>query len=415
MKKNILWNTFGSVFYSLCQWLITVIVYHVADLNAAGFLSLAMTTSSSFSAISLFGMRSYQVSDVKHDYSQHEYVGSRILTCIIAFLTCAVASIWGNDIYQILCIDAFMLIRVAEGMVDVLNGEDQKLNRYDIIGKSYILRGVATVGFFVLGFKILNNLMLTLFVIAVINLGIAFLYDWRKTSSLEVIKPIIYNSKIKTLLIQCFPIVIFTFLFSLEGLIPKNVLKQLEGTESLGAYSTIATPTLVISVLANVAFNPFLPMFATVFQNEEYDRFLKLLHKVYIALIGLAVITTIGAMVLGRFGLSLLFGKGILEYYELFMPIVWCTILIAFIFVLSAILIGLRLMKWLLVGMTIDFIMCIAFVYPIIGKYGQNGASIVQILVYAIYVIFMLVVCEIYVRRTRKNAKIKKERAIINR
>lgn len=415
MKKNILWNTIGSIFYSLCQWLITVIVYHVADLNAAGALSLAMTTSSSFSAISLFGMRSYQVSDVRSDYTQHEYVGSRILTCIIAFLTCAIASVWGNDIYQILCIDAFMLIRVAEGMVDVLNGEDQKLNRYDIIGKSYILRGTATVGFFILGFKILNNLMLTLFIIAIVNLGIAFLYDWRKTSSLEVIKPIVYNAKIKTLLIQCIPIVIFTFLFSLEGLIPKNVLKQLEGTESLGAYSTIATPTLVISVLANVAFNPFLPMFATIFQNEEYDRFLKLLHKVYIALFGLAVITTLGAMLLGRFGLSLLFGKGILVYYELFMPIVWCTILIAFIFVLSAILIGLRLMKWLLIGMAIDFVMCIALVYPIIGKLGQNGASVIQIIVYAIYVVFMLFVCEIYVRRTRKNARLIKERAIIDR
>lgn len=403
MKKNIIWNTFGSIFYSACQWLITVIVYHVADLNAAGFLSLAMTTSSSFSAISLFGMRSYQVSDVKREYSQHEYVGSRVLTCIVAFVTCALASIWGNNIYQILCIDAFMLIRVAEAMVDVLNGEEQKLDRYDLIGKSYIIRGTATVVIFTVGLMTLKNLMITLFIIAIVNLLIAFVFDWKKTTALEQIKPIIYNKKIRTLLMQCVPIVVFSFLFSLEGLIPKNVLQQLEGTESLGAYSTIASPTLVISVLANVVFNPFLPVFASVYQNGEYNRFLKLLHKVYIALAGLAIVTTIGALLLGRWGLSLLFGFGILKYYQLFMPIVWCTILIAFIWVLSAILIGLRQMKWLLIGMVVDFGICVALVYPIIGSMSQNGVSVVQIIAYAIYVLFMAVVCEFTVRRARSN------------
>lgn len=403
MKKNIIWNTFGSIFYSACQWLITVIVYHVADLNAAGFLSLAMTTSSSFSAISLFGMRSYQVSDVKREYSQHEYVGSRVLTCIVAFVTCALVSIWGNNIYQILCIDAFMLIRVAEAMVDVLNGEEQKLDRYDLIGKSYIIRGTATVVIFTVGLMTLKNLMITLFIIAIVNLLIAFVFDWKKTTALEQIKPVIYNKKIRTLLMQCVPIVVFSFLFSLEGLIPKNVLQQLEGTESLGAYSTIASPTLVISVLANVVFNPFLPVFASVYQNGEYNRFLKLLHKVYIALAGLAIVTTIGALLLGRWGLSLLFGSGILKYYQLFMPIVWCTILIAFIWVLSAILIGLRQMKWLLIGMVVDFGICVALVYPIIGSMSQNGVSVVQIIAYAIYVLFMAVVCEFTVRRARSN------------
>ena len=402
MKKNIFWNTFGSIFYSACQWLITVIVYHVADLSAAGALSLAMTSSSSFSAISLFGMRSYQVSDVKNEYSQHEYVGSRILTCIVAFVTCAIASIWGNNIYQILCIDAFMLIRVAEALVDVLNGEDQKLDRYDLIGKSYILRGASAVLIFTVGLMVLNNLMITLFIIAVVNLLIAFFFDWNQTTSLEDIRPVIYNTRIRTLLLQCIPIVVFSFLFSLEGLIPKNVLKQLEGTESLGAYSTIASPTLVISVLANVVFNPFLPVFATVYQDGQYDRFLKLLHKVYLALLGLAAVTTLGAIVLGRFGLKLLFGESILRYYNLFMPIVWCTILVAFIWVLSAILIGLRQMKWLLIGMAVDFCLCATLVYPIIRSMGQNGASVVQIIVYAIYVIFMIAVCEICVRRARR-------------
>ena len=71
MKKNIAWNTFGSIFYCVCQWLITVLVVWLDSYSAAGNLSLAMTTSSSFSAISLFSMRNYPGPD-------HSRGGSKI-------------------------------------------------------------------------------------------------------------------------------------------------------------------------------------------------------------------------------------------------------------------------------------------------------------------------------------------------
>ena len=134
MSKNILWNTIGSVFYSACQWVITIIVVHVASYEMAGYLSLAMTTSSSFSAISLFSMRNFQVSDVRGEYTSSQYVSSRIWTCIVAFVLCVVVSGLGNSQYQILCIMAFMLIRVSEALVDVMHGIDQKQERYDYIG-----------------------------------------------------------------------------------------------------------------------------------------------------------------------------------------------------------------------------------------------------------------------------------------
>ena len=145
MRKNVLWNTCGSVFYSVCQWLLTAIVIRGASYEAGGILSLAMTTSSSFSAISLFSMRNYQVSDLKGEYSTDEYVGSRVITCIAAFFCCVVTAVYHNSWEQMLCIDAFMLVRVAEGWVDVLHGVDQKYEKYDYIGKSYFLRGIITL------------------------------------------------------------------------------------------------------------------------------------------------------------------------------------------------------------------------------------------------------------------------------
>ena len=46
-----------SIYLLALQWLLTAIVIRGASYEAGGVLSLAMTTSSSFSAISLFSMR----------------------------------------------------------------------------------------------------------------------------------------------------------------------------------------------------------------------------------------------------------------------------------------------------------------------------------------------------------------------
>lgn len=401
-KSNIIWNTFGSVFYSMCQWIITILVVHISDFEAAGYLSLAMTMSSSFSAISLFSMRNYQVSDVKGEFETRQYVNSRIWTCVLAFFACACFAFLGNSLYQVLCIDAFMLIRVAEALADVLHGVNQKYDRYDYIGISFTVRGVITVVGFTAGLLVTKDLLITLFIIAVLNLGTALGYDVRKTNQLEKLEVALWDKRILTLLKNCVPLVIIMFCLSLQNLIPKKVLELYYGAEQLGIYSTIASPTLIIQVFSSVVFSPFLPMFSRVYYAGEVKKFRSLLHKTYLMLVALTVVVTIGAMLLGRLGLTILFGKGILEYYELFMPIVYCTLLTGMCWIISAIVILLRKIKQLLLAMMVDFGICIACVCPIVRTFGANGVSFVQLISLPILVLFMIIICEVMTMRAER-------------
>lgn len=410
MKKNLAWNTFGSIFYSTCQWLITIIVVYVATYNEAGYLSLAMTMSSSFSAISLFSMRNYQVSDVKGEFCTGQYISSRIWTCGIAFVVCAIFATVGNSTFQMLCIDAFMMIRVAEALADVMHGVDQKFERYDWIGISYILRGIVTVLTFSIGLKLTDNLLFTLFLMAILNLLAAVLFDCRKTGKLEKVKLNLADKEIIRLLRVCFPLVVFSFLLSLENYIPKKVLEYLYGTEALGIYSTIATPTLVVQVFASMVFNPFLPMFSKIYYGGEIDRFQKLLHKAYLFMIGLCVVVILGAVLLGKLGLRILFGADILEYYHLFIPIVYCTLFTGIVWILSAVVVLLRRIKALVIAIIADFLLCIGIVAPIIRIFGQNGVSIVQLIVLPILTFMLIGICEVTTYRAkgsfyRKNLK----------
>ncbi len=402
MKKNIAWNTFGSIFYCVCQWLITVLVVWLDSYRAAGNLSLAMTTSSSFSAISLFSMRNYQVSDVMGEYTSGQYVSSRVLTCVAAVVSCIAVSMLGNNSqYEVLCIAAFMVVRAAEAVVDVLHGVNQKYMRYDLIGKSYIIRGILTIGSFSLGLLAFQDLMATLFIVAGVNFLAAACFDWMKTSRLEKFQINLMDKKLGKLLKTCAPIVAFSFLLSLENLIPKISLKQWYGEEQLGIYSSIASPTLVVQVFASVAFNPFLPAFSLAYQQGEWKKFRGMFHKALAALAGMCLVVTLGGMLFGRLGLTILFGEGILEHYNLFLPIVWCTILTALIWILSSLVVAVRKIKWLLAGMAVDFLLCLGLVGPLVRTYGKNGVSIVQIVAYAVYIVYLVVICEISTRRRK--------------
>ena len=207
------------------------------------------------------------------------------------------------------------------------------------------------------------------------------------------------------LLRKCFPIVIFTFLLSLENLIPKNILQQQFGAEELGIYSSIASPTLVVQVFANVAFNPFLPQFSLLYNRGDIKKLKQMLHKVYFFMVSMCILVSLGVLVFGRLGLQILFGENILKYYYLFYPIVWCTILTAIIYVLSAIMIALRRTVALVVGMIIDFGICVYLAPGFIAQYEKNGVSLIQILVLAIYIVFLLIICEYVIRRKEKRVE----------
>lgn len=403
---NIFWNTFGTIFYCIAQWAITILVVRLDSFGASGQLSLAMTTSSSFSAISLFSMRNYQVSDVDAKYKTMHYIGSRVITCVLAFVLCiGYGVLSGYSMYQMGCVAFFMLVRIAEAIVDVLHGIDQKYEKYDIIGKSYIVRGVVTVVVFSIVLVITHDMLITLAAMAIGNLAVAVLWDIRKTWQLEQLTAVIRDKQVFTLLVTCVPLAIFSFFLSMENLWPKTVLQNIYGEEALGIYASIASPTLVVQVGAQVVFSPLLPSFTRVYNDGEYKKFRSMFHKVLLVLGGICIFVPVVASIIGRWALNLLYGDVILEYYELFMPIVFSTIGMALIWVLQAIVIGIREIYPMLIGIIIDFLICYFSCEMFLTRFGWNGASFVQIICLFGLALYLVFVCEFNIHKCIKSQK----------
>ena len=391
MKKDIAWNTFGNIFYGFCTWVITILVVRMGSFTDAGYLSLAMTTSSTYNAIALFAMRNYQITDSGHLYSDGEYVSSRIISCLAAYVFLAVAAVFSGSMYQAICIIAFMPVRLSEAYSDVFHGIDQMHDRYDLIGKSFTMRGIAVIVIFIAGMTVTGNLALTLGLISIATFAISILWDKRLTSKITTIEMRLKDSKILKLYLSCLPLMLFTFFMGMQMMYAKTVLSEVVGVTRQGIYASISNPTYAIQVMGAALFAPFLPVLAEYLKERDIQGFNRGVRKVTGILVVFSALVLVAASLLGRWVLGIFFGKEILDYYELFIPVVIVIIINTFVYWFQGVLVALRKNVLLAVGMIVDLMLFVILIRPAIEIFRMNGASYAQILSLGLYLLFEII------------------------
>lgn len=351
IQSSVFWNTVGSAFYLGCQWLLTVLVVRLSGVDAAGMLSLAMSVCNIWYCLAVYGMRNFQVSDTRQQYTNGSYIYSRLLTCGAALVGCLIYTlVMPYDFTSTLCILLYFVYKCSEAFFDVYAGIFQKEWRLDYAGKSMMLRGVLSLGSFCLLLKLTDNLCLTIGVMALLCLASILIYDIPTARKLTEIKLDTHFSKVKALLIECFPLVIYTLLSSAIGSIPRLFLERIAGTYDLGIYSSVATPTLIIQMGATYIFNPFVTLFAERYHEHDKKGFLSALWKCILAVFAIAVIGIIGGKLLGFWGLNLLYGSEVAAHTDLLIPLILCTILTAFAWLLCGVLTAIHQFQGLVVG-----------------------------------------------------------------
>ena len=90
LKRDLFFNTVGSLVFYICQSAITILVLALAGPVANGLLATAMTISNVVISAAGFGMRTFQVSDLNSHYNDRTYLTSRYVTMLVAFVGCCI-------------------------------------------------------------------------------------------------------------------------------------------------------------------------------------------------------------------------------------------------------------------------------------------------------------------------------------
>ena len=135
VKKNILWNSIGTFVMFFCQWLMMVLVVRLSGYADSGILSLSISCGNVFLIIAAFGVKTYQVSDVKGKYQAGQYYAAKIfsiiLTLVIAGIFVLVSSYEGVEKTTIILYALYIMVYSYS---DAIYGELQKKWRLDIAG-----------------------------------------------------------------------------------------------------------------------------------------------------------------------------------------------------------------------------------------------------------------------------------------
>jgi len=251
--RNLLWYSIGSTIYMFGMWVITYLVVIISGLADAGLLALAMSTTNVCYTVAIWGMRTYQVSDLEGKFSDNTYIMSRLLTCIIAVAACVVFVFAKNYAFeQRYCIILYMIFKLSEAIVDVFNGIVQKHWRLDIIGRSSIARAILTVTAFSLTLKFTGSLLLAIISMMVGAYAVILFYDIVQTVKIAHIKIKFHFQSIDKLLLQCSPLVICSFFYSFNAFFPRIILEEKFGATILGYYSAIASPVMIIQLFLRI-------------------------------------------------------------------------------------------------------------------------------------------------------------------
>ena len=399
LKQNMLWNSAGSIVYLACQWLLTVVVVRLSpDYSAAGLLSLAMSIGNIFTPFAIYKMRTIQVSDVKHKYSAGQYMAFRFLTVFLAFAGCMIYAAFTCQPGALLSIAIYIAYKAVDIIIDVMHGVDQQHMRMDYIGKSQILRGLLTLVSFTACMAFTSNLELSLCSTIAATLPVAIFYDRPKARQFESLAPQVNVRVFGHLLITCLPAVIAAIMCSAVLTIPRQYLSAMFGDEFLGIYASVASPVVIVQMGATYLYTPLLGEFSNLFSDKNRKGFISLLVKVSFGIVLIALICELAFTFFGEWGLVLLYGDSIRPYSYLLQPMIICTIITAFLWFLSDLLIVQRDFKGNFIGNALSFVCTIPATCILVNRFDMNGVSFAGIVAYGVGSIYLLV-------KLLKNAK----------
>lgn len=409
-KNPYIWNSIAGVINASQAIILGIVVTRTNGLADAGVLALAFSLGNLFMNVGHFGVRKFQVTDVKNEYSFSDYFSIRVLTvvCMIlayVFYLLFVGRSRDYEFSKIITILMMCSIYAMESVEDVFWGYYQLKNRLDLGGKIFSIRWLCIMGVFsgVLCWK--NNLLwasvagaAVSFIILCISLAITFpafgeKLTWKLTKhGVGIMK-------------ACFPLFLSSFMSYYVTSSPKYAIDKYFNSEVQACYGFVSMPVFVIDLLNMFLYMPILVSMAGEWEKGDLDAFLKRIKRQMLFIIGISVICLLGGYFLGIPVLSILYGVELSEYKGILLLLLGAGAFLAFSGFFVTVLTILR-KQFVAMGIYgAAALLAFLFMNPVMHKYGLKGGVIYYILLMAIISVAYLICIFVFITRKRKEKR----------
>ena len=375
LKKNVIWNTLGLTFNSFNSLFFLIIINRINGIDDGGIFSFAFSLACLLFVVGIYAGRTYQVSDVKGELNDTEYLVHKIITCAIMMLICfGYIFIKNYSIEKNIVIITLTLYKCLEAFSDTLYGYMQKNNNLYLCGMSQFFKSIISIILFLLIDLTTKNLIFSCYGLIIVNLLVIILFDF------PVVKKISQRQEVKfkrviNLFKAGFTVFAFSFLAIYIVNVPKYTIDGIMDDSFQTIFNIIVMPATVISLCGQYIMGPILTELVEAYNGKDYSKFKSLVYKIVKLIILFGIVIEVAAYLLGIPVLSLVYAIDLSAYKYDLLIIIMGAILYALANVFSTGLITMRKNNLQLVIYISSAIIGWILSNLFITKFGIHGAT----------------------------------------
>ena len=384
-RSSYFWNAVSAVVLAMQSPVILMVMNRTNGVTDAGIFSIAIAVGNLMMYVGQYGLRRFQSSDIRQQYTFNTYHGMRVVTCILMVIACLAYCMFGR-MFRNYSGDKFIVVflvcmlKLFQAYTDVYHGHMQQRGRLDVATKCSSIRYALEILSYCVTLIIVPDLVLATCICVAVSFIVMLLTTINAGRYYsDSLRPEFNAEKLKSLAIDGFPLFMSMFLNIYVGNAPKYAIDAYLTDDVQAIFNMIFMPAFVIQIIAHFIFNPILTTYAELWMAEEESKFnqmMKLVRKQCLFVLGLLALAIAVALTIGLPVLSLWFGEDLSAYKTELCIIVVGGAMLAYSVYFSTIIAIIRVQRSLIVCYgAVSLISLVISKWFVVGR-GMIGASV---------------------------------------
>lgn len=271
--RDYCWNGLGQAASGLMFPLLVIITTQLCGVFEAGMFALAFVFATLISFIALFGIRTFQVSDIDEHDSFASYQLQRLLSCALALLVAWLyLSFRSYNSAMHTTSWALVIFKCIDALADVYEGRLQQYNKLYLAGISQSIRCFGASLLFIVSLTITRSVAISSVILCLVAAASFVLVSFplakietppsRRGTVLEI----------KELCLLCAPACLIQLLYALIDAVPKFVMEGMLGYEQQLYFNAIYFPAMAIVLIGGLLYKPQLTYLSNTYVVEKNTR-----------------------------------------------------------------------------------------------------------------------------------------------
>ena len=397
IKKDYLWNSLGSLLQSAISPVLLIVITRLNGIDDSGLFSFALSLSVVFWAVSLWGGRTYQVSDVKREFSSGGYIAVRFVASLIVAISAAVFCVLnGYNATKTGLIMILVTFKILESIADSLYGVLQIHHKLYVAGISLTMKAMLGFAAFMAVDIVTKNVIYGTLAILLVNVLIIFLYDILWVRRVEVIN--VSKKLCKEYIAQAVAImkhtsavfvVMFLTMFSLN--IPRYFLDK-SHPDQIGYFGIMAMPITLLGLFISFIIQPNVVNLSELLVKRKLKEFAQVVSKMNHITFGMGVLSVVLGYLIGVWVLNVIFGININNFQLDLTIMVIGAATNAFVSIYVNLLIIMRRFKGQFYTLLLTDILAVVVSMCLIERLAMLGSVLVFMMISLLQVTLLLVI-----------------------